>query len=260
MKQEQDIEQSVKSPFPLNVQANDLITRVKNGLLLSLYRFEPIVTENKEMTEYNLSINRKIERLYEKIQGTKFNLEIFSNTHYPPILLFGPKGIQEDHREAIYSVACQEICTDLGLQLIKNPEATYIPNMNDFLLVTHSTTEKQPEIIFGGIPSIGVTHTNKSDMRATKTAETVNSKLALLKHSAGGLFLFKNTTSSFYAQENLLFQVLNLKNAYTGFIANTTETNGNHGLSLSNAMSHRVEAVFVSENKHENPVQITRKK
>jgi len=247
----QSIDELAKSINLPHEKTKDLIARIKNNILLSMYRFEPIVEGDAEKTEDNLRINKKIETLYEKKQGRKFNPKIFAKNHISPLFLFGPPG---HGKTASYSVACREICDELGLRLVQDPDITYIPKKDDFLMVMHPTDGENSSITFGGIPKTEEIEINGVKRNVLKKA--LNFKFTLFGDVAGGLLLFDDAANATKVVQNALlpvaqfgtFQDLKLPNTYVGFTGNLGALDGTYTTDPSSALMSRVVPVFVTDN------------
>jgi len=247
----QDIDELAKSINLPHEKTKDLIERIKNGILLSLYRFDPVVEGDAEKTEYNYSINKKIESIYEKKHVRKFNPKVLSKNHISPMFLFGPPG---HGKTASYLVACKEICEELGFRMVQEPDISYVPRKDDFLVVLHPTDGENSSITFGGIPKTEEVEINGVKRSVLKKA--LNFKFTLFGDVAGGLLLFDDAANATKVVQNALlpvaqfgtFQDLKLPNTYVGFTGNLGALDGTYTTDPSSALMSRVVPVFVTDN------------
>ena len=130
----ESIEQSIGESKTFDVPQKNIqqiLKYLKHDILLSLYRKNPIVEGNEEKTKFNIELNKKIEDLYYKNFQSSFNHEIHLKNKQLPLFLMGMPG---DGKITAYQIAAKEVCENLGLTLVTDLSADYIPKQTDFII------------------------------------------------------------------------------------------------------------------------------
>ncbi len=112
-----------------NIQ--QILKYLKHDILISLYRKEPEMPGNEEKTKFNIELNKKIEDLYYKQFQAPFNHEFHLKNKQRPLFLMGMPG---DGKRTAYQIAAKEVCENLGLTLVTDLSADYIPKQTDFII------------------------------------------------------------------------------------------------------------------------------
>ncbi len=250
MSSRQDIDELAKSVNLPNRRTKLIVEQLKKAMLIDLYRYNPEVEGDEETTKFNLEMNKKIEKAYEKNFGKKFDPQIHAKNKNLPLFLMGPPG---QGKTASYIVAAKEVCAELGLNFIRNVTDQYQPKRNDFIMVVQECAGENSAITFGGVPKAEEIEVNGKKVSVLKKA--LNYRFTLFERCAGGVLLFDDAANAAQVIQNVLlpvaqnktFQGLELKNAYIGFTGNLGSLDGTYTTELSSALRTRVIPYFVTD-------------
>lgn len=247
----QSIEELSKNVNLPNKSTKKVIEMLRHNILLSLYRKNPEVDGDQEKTDFNLSINKKIEEVWLERYGKKFDPKVHAKNKTLSLFLMGPPG---QGKTASYIVAAKEVCADLGLRFVEHVSDDYVPKRNDFVMVVQECAGENSAITFGGIPKAEeIIDGNGKKISVLKKA--VNYRFTVFDHCAGGVLLFDDAANAAQVIQNVLlpvaqfgsFQGMKINNALVGFTGNLGSLDGTYTTELSSALRTRVIPMFVTD-------------
>ena len=203
------------------------------------------------ITENNIRINQKINETYKEWYGVPFDVKLLSQSKQKPLFLSGPPG---QGKTASYLSAAKIVCAALEFNLVEHVSDSYIPKLNDFLMVIQECAGANSDVTFGGLPKSEEIILPSGEKRSVLKS-VLNYRFTVFDLTAGGIFLLDDAANAPAVIQNILlpiaqfgsFRGLKINNALFGFTGNLGALDGTHTSEQSSALTTRVFPIFTTD-------------